>query len=282
MASKLLPSSLALGLIVAGLSIHSPLRAEDMLPPPPPGDDMMAPPPPGGFGLPDPNAIAGNVVGNATGQANAALGNATGQANAAMGDALGSIPGADMMAPPPPGGDMMAPPMGDMMAPPMGDAMAPPPPGGDMMAPPGGDMMAPPPGGDMMAPPPGGDMMAPPPGGDSLAPPPADNLFPEPQAEAPAESSNGGKVTSYEVSKNDSLWKIAGKKKIYADPFQWPILFIANREKIKDPDMIKPGWDLKVKRNASSDEVANAVQKAKDTPRYEPHTAPRKKLPIDY
>jgi nucleoid-associated protein YgaU len=134
----------------------------------------------------------------------------------------------------------------------------------------------------MMAPPPGGDMMAPPPG-DTMAPPPADNLFPEPAAEAPKEESHsGGKVTSYEVAKHDSLWKIAAKKKIYADPFQWPILFIANREKIKDPDMIRPGQDLKVNRSSTSDEVSNAVQKAKDTPRYEPHTAPRKKLPIDY
>ena len=126
--------------------------------------------------------------------------------------------------------------------------------------------------------------MAPPPAGDTLAPPPADNLFPDTKAEAPKEekSSSGKKVSSYQVSKHDSLWKIAAKKKVYNDPFQWPILFIANREQIKDPDMIKPGWDLKVKRNTSSDEVANAVQKAKDTPRYEPHTAPRKKLPIDY
>jgi hypothetical protein len=175
-----------------------------------------------------------------------------------------------MMAPPP-GGDMMAPPPG-------GDMMAPPP-GGDMMAPPpGGDMMAPPPGGDL-APPPGGDL-APPPGGD-LAPPPADNLFPEAKTEA-APVSEGGDTKTYEVNKGDSLWKISAKKKIYGDPFQWPILFIANREKIKDPDVIKPGWELKVKHNVSSDEVASAVQKAKDTPRYEPHIAPRKKLPIDY
>ena len=145
-------------------------------------------------------------------------------------------------------------------------------------------MAPPPPGGDAMAPPPpGGDMMAPPPAGDAMAPPPADNLFPETKKEeAKEEKSSGGKATHYEVSKHDSLWKIAAKKKIYSDPFQWPILFIANREQIKDPDMIRPGQNLKVNRNTTSDEVSNAVQKAKDTPRYEPHTAPRKKLPIDY
>ncbi len=72
------------------------------------------------------------------------------------------------------------------------------------------------------------------------------------------------------------------RSKVYGDAFQWPILFIANRDQIKDPDLIKPGWDLKVSRGVSSDEIGNAVKKAKDTPRYEPHTAPREKLPIDY
>ena len=154
--------------------------------------------------------------------------------------------------------------------------MAPPPPGGDLAPPPGGDL----------APPPGG-ALAPPPGGD-LAPPPADNLFPESKAEEKTEAKaegkkeGGSKAKTYEVAKGDSLWKIAAKKKIYNDSFQWPLLFIANREKIKDPDMIKPGWDLKVSRNLAADKVEDAVKKAKDTPRYEPHVAPRKKLPIDY
>ena len=133
----------------------------------------------------------------------------------------------------------------------------------------------------MAPPPPGGDVAPPPAPGGEVAPPPADNLFPdEPKKEG--KKSKGGKVTSYEVAKHDSLWKIAAKSKVYGDSFQWPILFIANRDMIKDPDMIKPGWDLKVSRGVSSDEIGNAVKKAKDTPRYEPHTAPREKLPIDY
>jgi nucleoid-associated protein YgaU len=127
-------------------------------------------------------------------------------------------------------------------------------------------------------PPPGGDLFAAPPG--DLAPPPADNLFPEP---APvASSSSSGKPSSYTVRRGDSLWKISGKRDIYSDSFQWPLLFIANRDRIKDPDIIQPSWNLKVRRNLGADEIASAVQKAKDTPRYVPHTAPRKRLPIDY
>jgi nucleoid-associated protein YgaU len=133
----------------------------------------------------------------------------------------------------------------------------------------------------MAPPPPGGDL-APPPGGD-LAPPPGDKMFPEePKKEAQHEKSSkkGGKT--YEVRKGDSLWKIAGKSSIYGDSFHWPLLFIANREKIKDPDIIHTGWDLKVTRDMGQDEINHAVEKAKETPRYEPHTAPRKRLPIEY
>ena len=135
-----------------------------------------------------------------------------------------------------------------------------------------------------MAPPAMGGDMAPPSMGTDIPAPPSDPMFPEePKTEAPAaESHSGGSGKTYRVAKHDSLWKIAGKSKVYGDPFQWPILFIANREMIKDPDMIKVGWKLVIKRNSSSDEISNAVTKAKDTPRYEPHTAPRKKLPIDY
>jgi len=183
----------------------------------------------------------------------------------------------DMLPPPDMGGDMMAPPPG-------GDMMPPPDGGGDMMAPPpGGDMMAPPPGGDMMAPPPGGDMMAPPPG-DALAPPPGDALAPpptdaglEPPSQPVSESSS-----SYKVRRGDSLWRIAGKSSIYSDSFQWPLLYVNNKDLIQDPDIIHTGWKLKVKKDVDAGDVSKAVQKAKDTPRYEPHTAPRKDLPIEY
>ena len=146
------------------------------------------------------------------------------------------------------------------------------------MAPPpaGGDSMAPPPTGDMMAPPPGGDTMAPPPGGD-MAPPPDDTQFKE-----PAQPSSSSHSSTYKVRHGDSLWKISGKSSVYGDSFQWPLLFINNKDRIKDPDIIKPSWHLKVRRNAAADEVASAVGKAHDTPRFEPHSTPRKHLPIEY
>ena len=44
----------------------------------------------------------------------------------------------------------------------------------------------------------------------------------------------------YEVAKGDHLWGISGKDVIYADPYMWPRIYRANRDKIEDPDLIYP------------------------------------------
>ncbi len=44
----------------------------------------------------------------------------------------------------------------------------------------------------------------------------------------------------------DCLWNIARKKDIYANPWMWPKIWQGNRDKIKDPDVIKPKWVLKI------------------------------------
>lgn len=44
----------------------------------------------------------------------------------------------------------------------------------------------------------------------------------------------------------DCLWNIAKKPTIYDDPWLWPKIYVANRDKIKDPDLIYPGWVLKI------------------------------------
>lgn len=48
----------------------------------------------------------------------------------------------------------------------------------------------------------------------------------------------------------DCLWNIAGRSEIYADPMLWPRIWQANIEQIKNPDIIQPGWTLKVPANA--------------------------------
>jgi nucleoid-associated protein YgaU len=58
------------------------------------------------------------------------------------------------------------------------------------------------------------------------------------------------KIKGYTVGtwaeNRDCLWNIAGRQEIYADPFQWPKIWQANTDKIKNPDVIQPGWVLTV------------------------------------
>lgn len=86
----------------------------------------------------------------------------------------------------------------------------------------------------------------------------------------------------YVVRKGDTLWDISAKSSIYEDPFQWPLLFRANRDQIEDPDIIEIGQQFNVRKNWSRAEVADAIKKAQDTPPYVPHTKPRKTLPLKY
>lgn len=58
---------------------------------------------------------------------------------------------------------------------------------------------------------------------------------------------SGGSSTAtkvYEVKSGDSLSKIA--KREYGDAQKWPKIFEANRDSIKDPDLIHPGQVLKI------------------------------------
>ena len=45
---------------------------------------------------------------------------------------------------------------------------------------------------------------------------------------------------------HDCLWNISKKKKIYDNPFMWPKIWQANRDQIKDPDIIRIGEHLKI------------------------------------
>lgn len=53
---------------------------------------------------------------------------------------------------------------------------------------------------------------------------------------------------TYTVKSGDSLSKIA--KHLYGDPEKWHAIFDANRDKIKNPDLIQPGQVLTVPPNA--------------------------------
>jgi len=72
-------------------------------------------------------------------------------------------------------------------------------------------------------------------GGSSTAPSPPPQVGSAPAAPAPR---------TYTVVAGDSLSKIA--KKFYGDANDWKRIFEANKDLIKNPDLIRPGQKLKI------------------------------------
>lgn len=63
---------------------------------------------------------------------------------------------------------------------------------------------------------------------------------PEPRREAP----RAGSYTEYTIEKDDTLQKIS--KKFYDTYRKWPQIYEANKDKIKDPNRIKPGLTIRI------------------------------------
>jgi nucleoid-associated protein YgaU len=72
-----------------------------------------------------------------------------------------------------------------------------------------------------------------------------------------------GKVDSYSVVRGDNLWDISGKDSVYANSYQWPLIYKTNRNKIKDADLIYPGQVFDIDQNASASDIDAAVRHAK-------------------
>jgi peptidoglycan hydrolase CwlO-like protein len=51
---------------------------------------------------------------------------------------------------------------------------------------------------------------------------------------------------NYTVVRGDHLWGIAKKKEHYENPFAWPMIYRANRDQIKNPDLIYPKQVFKI------------------------------------
>lgn len=70
-------------------------------------------------------------------------------------------------------------------------------------------------------------------------------------------------VQSYIVERGDSLWRISEKPSIYSDPWEWPLIYHANENKISNPDLIHIGWDLDIPRGVEENVILAAIQEAR-------------------
>lgn len=64
------------------------------------------------------------------------------------------------------------------------------------------------------------------------------------------------KEVLYTVVKGDHLWGIAKKDEHYGNPFAWPKIYKANKDKINDPDLIYPKQVFKIP-NLTDEEKAH-------------------------
>jgi nucleoid-associated protein YgaU len=69
--------------------------------------------------------------------------------------------------------------------------------------------------------------------------------------------------SQYTVMAGDSLWAISGKSEVYGNPYQWPLIYKANRDKINDADLIYPGQEFDIEQSPSTADVDAAVMHAK-------------------
>ena len=81
-----------------------------------------------------------------------------------------------------------------------------------------------------------------------------------PTTTAPVNSSG---TSRYQVIRGDSLWGISGKSSVYGNPYQWPLIYKANSDQIKDADLIYPGQVFDINTNPTASEANAAIQHAK-------------------
>ena len=59
---------------------------------------------------------------------------------------------------------------------------------------------------------------------------------------------------TYTVMTGDYLWRIAGMKEMYGDPYAWMRIYTSNKDLIKNPDLIYPQQIFKIPRDVGPNE----------------------------
>lgn len=88
-------------------------------------------------------------------------------------------------------------------------------------------------------------------------------------SEEPSAASETTPETLHEVKQGECLWWIAQFEDIYNDPLLWPLIYSANKDKIKNPHLIYPGQVLTIPRTGISEkQIEEARKTAKSTRPY--------------
>lgn len=69
--------------------------------------------------------------------------------------------------------------------------------------------------------------------------------------------------SEYTVVSGDNLWNISGSDAVYGNPYQWPLIYKANSDQIKDADLIYAGQVFSIPNASSSGEIDAAIEHAK-------------------
>lgn len=76
--------------------------------------------------------------------------------------------------------------------------------------------------------------------------------------------------TKHKVEKGECLWWIAEDEQIYNDPFMWPLIYKANKNKIDDPDLIYPQQNFSIPREFRLKELKQSRKSAGAPSPYKP------------
>lgn len=86
------------------------------------------------------------------------------------------------------------------------------------------------------------------------------------KAEKPKQPKERSLPTHHTVKRGETLPQIAAKSDVYNDYRLWPLLYRANRDQIRDPRHVWPGQVLRIPRNLSREEIAEARRYAQERP----------------
>jgi len=68
---------------------------------------------------------------------------------------------------------------------------------------------------------------------------------------------------SYVVQDNESMWHVAGQPEVYGNSYLWPLVWQANRDRVKKPSQLRRGLKLIIPAHPTAQEVAEALAYSK-------------------